>query len=64
MTEVGGTKVQNIELPENDFGRNFTVDYNRLLVPESEKDYCDVVKNAYVKIKKQGTTCRTNTKNN
>lgn len=51
--QIGGKRAQNSELKENNFGRIISLDYNNILIPESEDEYKDIVKNAYVESKRR-----------
>lgn len=51
--QIGGKKAQNSELRENSFGRTISLDYNYILIPESEAEYKAIVENAYVESKKR-----------
>ncbi|HAN10624.1 MAG TPA: hypothetical protein DCP90_08455 [Clostridiales bacterium] len=51
--QIGGRNAQNSELQENSFGRTISLDYNHILIPESEEEYKMIVENAYVESKKR-----------
>ena len=53
VSALGGKKVQNEELEENEFGRLFVFHNRKIFDPETENERRIIVKNAYVKTAKR-----------
>lgn len=51
---IGGRRVVNEELPENNFGSTLALDFQSIFNPQTHKDRIEIVRNAYVpSIKRQ-----------
>ena len=53
VSELGGKRVQDEELIENDYGRTLILENRNLFNPETEEDRVKIVRNAYIKSPKR-----------
>lgn len=53
ISNIGGRKMQNEEMTSNSFGETLAFDYQTIFTPDKEQDKINVVKNAYVSVKKR-----------
>jgi len=49
---LGGLTVQNREMPPNTFGANLSLDLQKLFNPDTKEERAEIVKNAYVGVKR------------